>query len=297
LSETGGALPAPESKYVTVKGAQMHYLEAGAGDPVLFVHGAPTSSYLWRDVIPHVAQVGRAIAFDSIGMGRSDKPDLEYRFWDHTDYLEGFVEALGLERLVIVTHDWGTRWALHWATRHRELVRGVAFSEAFLPTMTWDDLSEEFHDRFRQWRTPRIGHAQLVEENQFIETVLPMGIMRTLTTEEMEHYRAPFRDLASREMIYRFPNDHPISGEPADVTEAVQRYWRVMEDWDVPKLLFRVTPGAVCSEQFEEWAREHLSHLEVADLGEGRHFFPEDHPHQMGQELVSWLAREGLIQP
>lgn len=283
------------SKFIKVKGAEMHYLDSGEGDPILFVHGAPTSSYLWRNVIPHAAKVGRAIAVDSIGMGRSAKPNIPYRFWDHAAYLEGFIDALGLERLTLVTHDWGTRWALHWATRHRDLVAGVAFSEAFLPMTTWADLPDDFRGRFREWRSFETGHRQLVDENEFVEQVLPLGIMRTLTTEEMDTYREPFRDPLSREMIYQFPNDHPISGEPADVSEAVRNYWRIMQDWDVPKLLFHVSPGAICSENFKEWAEQSLQNLDVADLGRGRHFFPEDHPDEMGRALVKWISsRESL---
>lgn len=280
-----------DSGFVDVLGSRMHYLHAGGGPPVVFVHGAPTWSYLWRNVIPHVSEAHRAVAPDLIGMGRSDKPDLAYDFWDHCRYLEGFIEALGLTDIVLVAHDWGTRYALQYATTHRDNVRGIAYSEAFVRDASWADFPDDFKKRFRAWRSSEEGRARLVERNEFVEEIIPLGVVRELSEREMDHYREPFQTAPSREMILQFPRQHPIDGEPADVAAAVRRYHDVLADWDVPKLLFTVHPGAVYSEQVERWARSHLSNLEVVDLGHGFHFFPEDHPHEMGRALAEWLQR------
>lgn len=280
-----------EGNHVEVHGHRMHYLDEGDGPAVVFVHGAPTWSYLWRNVIPHVTSTHRAIAPDLIGMGRSSKPDINYDFFDHCRYLEGFIEALDLWDIVLVAHDWGTRYALQYATTHRDNVRGIAYSEAFVRDPVWEDFPDDFREDFRSWRSTKEGRRRLVDDNEFVEEIIPRGVVRELTEREMDHYREPFRDPASREMILQFPRQHPIGGEPADVSEAVRTYHDVLADWDVPKLLFTVQPGAVYSDRVEAWARSNLSNLEVAELGHGYHFFPEDLPHAMGAALADWLER------
>ena len=171
-----------ESRFVEVEGSKMHYVEVGSGDPILFLHGQPTSSYLWRNVLPHLAPLGRAIAPDLIGFGRSDKPDIEYRFVDHARYIDGFIEALGLDRLTFVIHDWGSGLGFHWARRHPERVRGLAFFEAILaPIPSWDDFPAELRDVFRGFRSPETGRSLLIDQNVFIEKVLPGAVVRGLT--------------------------------------------------------------------------------------------------------------------
>ena len=227
-----------ESRFVEVEGSKMHHVEVGSGDPILFLHGQPTSSYLWRNILPHLAPLGRAIAPDLIGFGRSDKPDIEYRFVDHARYIDGFIEALGLDRLTFVIHDWGSGLGFHWARRHPDRVRGLAFFEAILaPIPSWDDFPAELRDLFRGFRSPETGRSLLIDQNVFIEKVLPGAVVRGLTEVEMERYREPFRDPASREPVYRWPNELPIGGEPADVTEIVGAYNAWLQETDVPKLL------------------------------------------------------------
>ena len=213
-------------KRVEVLGSQMAYVEAGEGPVVLFQHGNPTSSYLWRNVIPHVAPHARCIAPDLIGMGASDKPNIAYRVEDQARYFEAFIEALNLKDLVLVLHDWGSALGLDWARRHEDRVRGLALMEFIYPIPTWLDIDSRSAEAFRGFRSDR-GRNLLIEENRFIEQVLPGGVVRGLTDEEMQAYREPFLDLGSREPVYRFPNELPIAGAPARESGARARAYGI----------------------------------------------------------------------
>ncbi|MDX1577122.1 MAG: haloalkane dehalogenase, partial [Gemmatimonadota bacterium] len=262
------------------------------GDPILFLHGNPTSSYLWRNVIPHVSGLGRAIAPDLIGFGKSEKPDIEYRFFDHVAYVEGFIEALGLGDLTLVIHDWGSALGFHYARRHEGNVKGIAFMEAILaPVPSWDDFHPDFRSTFQAFRTPDVGWEMIVGQNVFVEGVLPGAIVRTLTGEEMERYREPFRDPESRKPVWRWPNEIPIEGEPADVAEAVGAYNAWLQETELPKLLFHAKPGALMRPEAVEWCRAHLANLETVDVGRGIHFLQEDAPHEIGRGLADWYGR------
>ena len=281
-----------DSHFVEVEGSKMHYVEVGSGEPILFLHGQPTSSYLWRNVLPHLAPLGRAIAPDLIGFGRSDKPDIEYRFVDHARYIDGFIEALGLDRLTFVIHDWGSGLGFHWARRHPERVRGLAFFEAILaPIPSWDDFPAELRDLFRGFRSLETGRSLLIDQNVFIEKVLPGAVVRGLTEVEMERYREPFTDPASREPVYRWPNELPIGGEPADVTEIVGAYNAWLQETDVPKLLLHAEPGAITRAPLVEWCKENLPELEVVHVGAGIHYLQEDNPDGIGKAVADWYRR------
>jgi haloalkane dehalogenase len=278
--------------HVEVNGSRMHYVEEGEGPPVLFLHGNPTSSYLWRNIIPHVAPVGRCIALDLIGMGQSDKPDIDYRFFDHADYVDGAIEALGLTDVTLVVHDWGSGLGFHYARRHPDNVRGLAFMEAILaPVPSWDMFPEGARDLFQAFRTPEVGWDLICKQNVFIEQAIPGSIVRKLTDEEMDAYRAPFPTEESRKPIWRWPNEIPIEGEPADVTEAVGAYNAWLQETDTPKLLFTATPGALITAPMVEWARGALPNLEVVDIGEGIHYVQEDHPDEIGRGIADWIER------
>ena len=203
-----------ESRFIEVEGSEIRYVEEGTGDPILFLHGNPTSSYLWRNIIPYAAEIGRAIAPDLIGMGKSGKPDIEYRF-DHVRYIEGFIEALGLQNITFVIHDWGSGLGFHYATRHEGNTKGVAFLEAILPIPSWDAFPEAGRDLFKSFRTKDVGEDLLIDKNMFVENALPNFVVRPLTDEEMDHYREPYREEASRKPVWRWPNELPIEGEPA----------------------------------------------------------------------------------
>ena len=283
-----------ESRFVEVEGARLHYIDEGHGDPILFLHGNPTSSYLWRNVIPHVTPYGRAIALDLIGMGRSDKPDIAYRFFDHVRYVEGFIEALGLENLTLVIHDWGSGLGFYYASRHEGNVKGIAFMEAILaPLSSWDQFPAGARATFQAFRTPDVGWEMIVNQNVFVEQVLPGAIIRTLTEAEMDRYREPYLDPATRKPVWRWPNELPIEGEPADVVEAVAAYHSWLQKTEIPKLLFHATPGAVLPASLVEWSSTNLNNLEIVDLGEGIHFLQEDHPHEIGRKLSDWYRTLG----
>jgi haloalkane dehalogenase len=270
----------------------MHYIDEGAGDPILFLHGNPTSSYLWRNIIPHLTALGRCIAPDLIGMGRSEKPNLEYRLVDHVKYIDGFIESMGLQHLTLVIHDWGSALGFHYAMRHEHNVKGMAFMEAILmPWRTWDMFFSHLPDVkkiFQGFRTPEVGWDMIVNKNIFIEQLLGKGGVRHLTDEEMRHYREPFGNPPSRKPIWRWPNEIPIEGKPADVTEMVETYNRWLQQSELPKLLFHATPGALLPAPMVEWCRQNLKNLTMVHLGPGTHYLQEDHPHVIGSALANW---------
>lgn len=278
-----------ESRYVEVHGSKLHYVDEGNGDPILFLHGQPTSSYLWRNIIPHVSSLGRAIAPDLIGFGKSDKPDIEYRFLDHAKYIEGFIEALNLQNITFVIHDWGSALGFHYAMRNENNVKGIAFMEAIIATTpSWNDFPPDFRSIFQGFRTPEVGWDMLVNRNMFIEVILPSAIVRKLTEEEMNRYREPFADPATRKPVWRWPNELPIEGEPVDVAKAVATYNEKLQQSALPMLLFHASPGAIMPPAMIEWCRSHLKNLKTVDIGAGIHYLQEDNPHLIGSELAAW---------
>jgi len=278
-----------KSYYIEVHGSKIHYVDEGTGEPILFLHGNPESAYVWRNIIPHLTALGRCIAPDLIGFGKSDKPDIEYRFFDHVKYVEGFIEKMNLKNITLVVHDWGSAFGFHYATRHEDNVKGIVFMEPVLnPMPSWDMFPPDFKEVFQAFRTPEVGWDMLVNQNMFIEQVLPRGIVRKLTEEEMDHYREPFKEPSSRKPLWRFPNEVPIEGEPADVVEAVATYNQKLQQSELPKLLFYATPGGVMPAAMVEWCRQNLKNLKTVDIGQGIHFLQEDNPHLIGSELAKW---------
>jgi len=277
-----------ELHFVEVLGSKMSYVDEGEGDPILFIHGNPTSSYLWRNVIPHLTDDARVIAVDLIGMGESDKPDIEYRFFDHVKYLDGFIEELGLENITLVIHDWGSGLGFHYASRHESNIKGIAFMEAILAPITWEDFPEDFRETFQAFRTPDVGRDLIINQNVFIEQVLPGSIVRKLSEEEMNHYRKPFLEPSSREPVWRWPNELPIAGEPKDMVETVTAYNRWLQQTELPKLLFYATPGVLVTAPVVEWSKQNLKNLQTVDIGAGIHFLQEDNPDLIGSEIAKW---------
>jgi len=277
---------------VQVHGAHMAYIDEGSGDPIVFLHGNPTSSYLWRNVIPHVRDVGRCIAPDLIGMGRSDKPDIGYRFVDHALYIDGFLEALGLDRITFVVHDWGSALGFDWAMRHESRVRGLAFMEAILgPVPSWEQFTPQGREIFKKLRTPGVGETMVLDHNMFVEQLLPGSVVRSLSPAEMQHYRAPFVERTARKPMLAWPREIPIAGEPADVVTVVSRYRYALCQSQLPKLLFTVEPGMLVRAPLVAWCRASLPKLDVIALGRGLHFVQEDHPHAIGEHIAAWVRR------
>ena len=272
----------------------MAYREMGRpGAPVvLFLHGNPTSSYIWRNIIPLVAPVARCIAPDLIGFGQSGKPDIEYRFEDQVRYLDAFIAASGIRSAYLVAQDWGTTFAFHLAARRPDFVRGLAFMEFIRPMPTWDDFHQvpAARETFRKFRTPGDGEQMILDGNMFVERVLPGSILRKLSEAEMAVYRAPFPTPQSRRPTWRLPNELPIAGEPADVYAAIERAHSALASSRYPKLLFVGNPGALISPAFAESFATTLSDCEVVQLGAGAHYLQEDHPETIGQAVATWIT-------
>jgi haloalkane dehalogenase len=225
-------------------------------------------------------------------MRKSDKPDIEYRFFEHVKYVEGFIEKMELENMILVIHDWGSALGFHYAMRHESNVKGIAFMEAILmPVPSWEMFPADFQEVFKAFRTPEVGWDMIVNKNMFIEQILPGAVVRKLSEEEMNHYREPFKDPANRKPVWRWPNEIPIEGEPADVVEVVETYNQKLQQSALPKLLFYATPGGITSAPVVEWCRQNLKNLKTVDIGQGIHFLQEDNPHLIGSELANWYTQ------
>jgi haloalkane dehalogenase len=281
---------------VSVLNSTMAYREAG--DPeapvVLFLHGNPTSSYIWRKILPLVAPVAHCIAPDLIGFGQSGKPDIEYRFADHVRYLDAFLDRVGISSAFIVAHDWGSGLAFHLAARRPEFIRGLAFMEFIRPMPSWNDFHVDAIETFQKFRTPGVGEEMILRSNAFVEEILPAGIVRKLTEEEMSVYRAPFPTPESRRPTWRFPNELPIAGEPADVYSIIEKAHRALVESSYPKLLFVGKPGTLISPAFAKSFAKGLKNCRVVQLESGLHFLQEDHPDGIGATVKDWLVNLGI---
>lgn len=284
--------PTPLTKsYATVNGKQMAYHESGSGRSVVFLHGNPTSSYLWRNIIPHVAGGARCIAPDLIGHGDSDKLDDKgpdsYRFVHHREYLDGLLDQLDLgDDIVFVIHDWGSALGFDWAHRNPERVSGIAFMEAIVKPVSWADWPEAARGIFQGFRSDA-GEDMVIEKNLFVEAVLPGSILRDLTEDEHDEYRRPFTNPADRRPTLTWPREIPIEGEPADVNQIVDEYSRWLATSEMPKLFINADPGAILIGPQREFCRAWPNVTEVSVAGS--HFIQEDSPHEIGQAIADWL--------
>jgi haloalkane dehalogenase len=284
-----------ESRFVEVQGSKLHYIEKGEGCPILFLHGNPTSSYLWRNVIPFVAPVGRAMALDLIGFGKSDKPPIGYTFQEHYAYVEAFIEALHLRKVTLVLHDWGSVLGLEYARRHPGNVRGVVFMEAIVPPLfpARDYAAlDPGGELFRRFRSAGEGRHLLIDQNYFIEQIVANATLtRKLSQAELDAYRAPFLDPASRVPIYVFPNELPIGGVPARNVVVVDRIGHWLKTSDTPKLLLYVRPGGLITPDQAAWMGEHYRNIDLVFVGYGKHYMQEDQPEAIGRNIASWYRR------
>ncbi|HVV19022.1 MAG TPA: haloalkane dehalogenase [Pseudonocardiaceae bacterium] len=276
---------------VDVLDSHLAYTDSGTGSPVVFLHGNPTSSHLWRNVIPHVAGQARCLAPDLIGMGASGRPDIAYRFVDHVRYLDAWFDTLDLTDVVLVGHDWGGALGMDWAARHPERTRGVAVIETFLRPMSWAEFPPQGAELFRGYRSPQ-GEEMILRDNMFIEFNLPRGVVSGLAPADHDVYRAPYPDPASRRPLLAWPREIPIDGEPADVHRRVLDYGAWMAQSDVPKLVMTVEPGVgMGSPEVAAWAKETFANVEVRSVGPAGHHAPEDQPDAIGEAVADWLRR------
>ncbi len=284
--------PYPRS-HVPAGGAEVAYIDTGTGDtgvghPIVFLHGNPTSSYLWRNVIPHVEPVGRCLAPDLAGMGDSGSaPNGSYRFADHSIFLDQWFEKMGLTSdVTLVLHDWGSALGFHWVKRHPNVIKGLVYMEAIVRPMTWEEWPEAARQVFQGFRSPA-GEEMVLEKNVFVERVLPGSVLRGLTDEEMEVYRRPYLEAGeSRRPTLSWPREIPIDGKPADVVEIVPKYGEWLASSQVPKLFINAEPGAILTGPQREFCRSWPNQREVTV--KGIHFIQEDSPAEIGRAIADW---------
>jgi haloalkane dehalogenase len=271
------------------------YRDLGAGArTVVFLHGNPTSSYLWRDVLPHVTGQARCVAPDLIGMGDSGKPAIGYRFADHARYLDAFLDRLGLSEPVLVGHDWGGVLALDWAARHPDRIAGIVLLETFLRPLTWAMYPPGPAEHFRKLRAPGTGERMVLDENWFLDFAL-RATSPDISEETLAVYNAPYPTRESRLPMLQWPREISIDGEPADVTARVEAYG----DWlagspAVPKLLLTIAAQGLFIPEVRQWCADHATALEIEDIGPAGHQAPEDQPDAIGRAVADWLTRHGL---
>jgi len=281
-------------KFQEVNGKNIAYVEAGEGDPIVLLHGNPTSSYLWRNVIPHLERVGRVIAPDLIGQGDSDKllaseGSEPYTFQVAYDYLAGLLEELGINKNVtLVIHDWGSALGFHWAQMHADAVRGVAYMEGIVCPVTWDDWPESARGIFKGFRSEK-GEDLVLQRNMFVEAVLPSSVIRDLSEEEMDHYRRAFSRPDDRQPTLNWPRQIPIDNEPAHMVKLVDSYGQwMLGNTSLPKLFINANPGSILTGKAREFCRSWPNQTEVTVAG--LHFIQEDSPNEIGSAVAQWLG-------
>ncbi len=280
-------------KTIPVLDSHMAFVEVGSGAPIVFLHGNPTSSYLWRDIIPHVESLGRCLAPDLIGMGNSGPAEGgSYRFTDHRRYLDAWFEAVGATAdVTLVVHDWGSGLGFDWARRHPKAVRAIAYMEAIVQPVTWDAWPDAARGIFQAMRSPA-GEEIVLEKNVFVERILPSAVLGDLSPEEMEEYRRPFVEPGeSRRPILTWPREIPIDGEPADMVQIVREYGDWLSQSELPKLFVNCEPGSILVGSQREFARSWPNQREVTVAGS--HFVQEDSPHEIGEAIHDWLGSLG----
>lgn len=282
----------PAKKHTEVNGKSMAYVEMGDGDPIVFLHGNPTSSFLWRNIAPQLADMGRCIVPDLIGMGDSEKLDDSgpgrYTFAEHATYLDALLEVLEVKaNVTIVIHDWGSALGFHWANRHRECMKAIAYMEAIVRPIRWDEWPEASKKVFQGMRSES-GEAMVLEKNVFVERILPGSVLREMTVAEMDEYRRPFVEPGeSRRPTLTWPRQIPLDGEPADVNEVVEKYSQWLAASSLPKLFVNADPGAMLVGAPREFCRTWPNQTEITVAGS--HFIQEDSPDEIAGAIRNWL--------
>lgn len=288
---------------INVLDSTMYYEESGAAAaaaPLVFLHGNPTSSHLWRHVLPAVGGGRRLLAPDLIGMGRSGKPDIAYTYADQARYLDAWFDALGLDEVVLIGTDWGGSLAFDRAARHPETVRGVAFLETILRPMSWEEYPEGARDRFRAFKTPGVGEELVLERNVFVEEAFAHTVLTGLSEADHDVYRAPYPTPESRRPLLQWPRAMPLGGEPAEVVARIEEYGTWLADSpEVPKLLltFDGSPTLMVGPAMAAWCEAHISALETVHCGPAGHQAPEDRPTEIAAAVTTWADRHGLGLP
>jgi haloalkane dehalogenase len=283
---------------ISILDSKIHYRDAGVGVPFVFIHGNPTSSYVWRNIMPNIGDATRTLAPDLIGMGESGKPAIPYRFADHARYLDAWFDALQLEGAVLVGHDWGGALAMDWAARHPDRIRGIVLMETILRPLGWDDFPPSHRVRYETLRAPATGEAKVLDENFFIEQALKLTVRSGLSPEDHDVYRRPYPTPESRKPLLAWPREMPIEGTPVDTIKRIEAY----DEWlagtpAVPKLLltFDGDNGTLMiGPRLIDWALQNIAALEIEGCGAGAHVCPEDQPQAIAGAIRSWADRHRL---
>ena len=278
-------------KKILINNKSIAYVDSGSGDPIIFLHGNPTSSYLWRNITPHLETQGRCISIDLIGMGDSDKLDNpdenSYQFEEHYHYVNAAIESLtNGENITFVIHDWGSALGFNWCYHNPDSIKGIAYMEAIIKEMTWEDWRDEAKGIFQGFRSDA-GESLVLEKNYFVERVLPGSIIRRLSDEEIEEYRRPFSNPGEdRRPTLSWPREIPIEGQPANVCEIVNQYAEWMQTNDIPKLFINAEPGAITTGRMRDFCSSWKNQTEVTV--KGIHFIQEDSPDDIGKAISTW---------
>jgi len=275
------------NNYIEVLNSNMHVKISGEGDPILFIHGNPSNSFLWRNVTPHVEGLGQIIVPDLIGMGKSDKPDIDYSFDDQYKYLEALINKLELKNITLVVHDWGSGLGFNYFANHPENVKAIAFMEGILQDIG-TFFPKENIEFFNMLRSEE-GWNFIGGENKFLTDVFPTWSNRKLTIDEVKAYTAPFETIKSRKPIYKWVSEVPLNGKPEYMADLVKNYREKLQQSQIPKLFFYAEPGAFMPKPVADWVKSNLPNLKSVNIGEGVHFLQEDNPNLIGEELKSWL--------
>ncbi len=277
------------SKYVEVYGSKMHYIEAGEGDAILFLHGIPTSCYVWRNVIPHLATLGRCIAPDLIGFGQSDKPNIDYSIFDHIKYIEKLIEVLNLRNITLILHGWGSVIGFDYAMHHEKNCKGLAFYEAFLRADNGNEVSLPFQEQLIVLHHLENISDIIMNGSAFVDKIIPQHVMRPLTNEEMNHYRQPFIQKGTGKPIVQYLKELPKGDGKSKVDQLIADYSKKLTQSKLPKLLLYSVPGFITTIAAVMWAKEHLPNLEIVDIGEELHIAQESSPNLFGETISVWL--------
>ncbi|MCB9800347.1 MAG: haloalkane dehalogenase [Candidatus Omnitrophica bacterium] len=277
-----------QSRFVTVHGSSMHYVDEGKGETFVFIHGNPTSSYLWRNVIAHLSESVRCIAPDLIGMGLSEKPDIEYTLQDQLYFFHGLIKALNLKKMTLVMHEYGSLLGFAYAQRHPDQIKALVFMEAVVKPLESAQLPEEYRQWLAQARDPVKGPVRIIRDNLFVEKKYSEWLMRPMSEFEKEYFEEPFLDLWTRKPVWQCLQDMPIDDQPEAVTEIVRNYTHYLMTSDCPKLLLWVHPGVLISEAVADWCRGRFKNLSVIDCGEAGFYLPENIPQEIGLQIAEW---------
>lgn len=278
-----------QSQYVDVYGSKMHYLESGSGQPILFLHGMPTSSYLWRNIIPHLDSLGRCIAPDLIGMGKSAKPDIEYSIFDHVKYIEKFIETLNLKNVILVVHGWGSVIGLHYAMNHEANCKGIVCYESYLRNFDEEDISLPYQEQINILQEQDNISDLILNSTYFVDKILPQGIMQPLPEEDMSKYREPFLPKGSGKALNQYVKEMPNGSSNTKIDKLIADYSKKLMRSKLPKLLLYSIPGFITTMATAIWARDNLPNIELIDIGEELHFAQESNPGIMGETISIWL--------